>query len=182
MFGRFGRVARLRRVRGVIAAGAVAVAVVLAVGGTAVAIGELDQSNPGRAVSLFIGLRSAIQYAQTFTAGKTGGLDAVAFPGETDLPSDPRTSVVEIQGVTDGKPNGTVLASRPCRRRSSRPWRRITVTFDAPPRVMAGQQYAIVPRPARSCVGRLSSDHVETVPAGRSVGRPQGDLDLPRQR
>jgi hypothetical protein len=137
----FGRLMRVRRSLAVVA-GAIAVTAALTVGGAAFAIGELDQSNTAAAAGAG-SFNQEYQRAQTFTAGKSGLLDAVAFP--TDVAGEPGDLVVQIQGLTDGKPNGTVLASQTVPKASvPTDESELTVTFDIPASVEAGQGYAIV--------------------------------------
>ncbi|WP_244881584.1 beta strand repeat-containing protein [Dehalogenimonas alkenigignens] len=80
--------------------------------------------------------------AQTFTAGRTGGLYMVScFLSNGSA----FTLNVEIQGVTGSKPNGTVLTSSTANVSASPTTQRwVEVVFATPYPVTAGQQYAIV--------------------------------------
>jgi hypothetical protein len=110
------------------------------------AAGTLDQQQPtitGSANQI----QAAQSVAQTFTAGRTGGLDRVDLGlGKNCVPGDLTAPlVVEIRNVSGGVPGITVLAT------GSVPPTGVTTTsafipisFGKPAPVAAGTQYAIV--------------------------------------
>jgi hypothetical protein len=102
--------------------------------------GTLDQQQT--ASNADIGLYNNQSFAQTFTAGISGGLDQV------DLSlyklGTPPALTVEIRNAAAGKPGTTVLASAsfPASAIGTSPG--LPVRFAAPPPVAAGTQYAVV--------------------------------------
>jgi hypothetical protein len=107
--------------------------------------GTLDQHQDSGAAP-FGEVSTSDDYAQTFTAGITGGVDRVDFfTGGTfgGTPTAPLT--VQIQDVSAGAPNGAVLASQNFAFSGTVPAAAfVPINFTTPAPVVAGTQYAIV--------------------------------------
>jgi hypothetical protein len=127
--------------RWVLATLAAACSACLSVPGVAVA-GTLDQQQTDNGVPQFI--YSTQSWAQTFTAGLTGGLDQVDL--SLHRAGDPTASLsVEIRDVSGGPPGGTVLASGSVSAGSvptSQAF--VPINFTSPASVVAGNRYSIV--------------------------------------
>lgn len=140
-----------RSLGAVLAMAALAVSIVL-VPTAARADGVLDQSQP-----MFMpeggggggaGTCDGERLAQTFVSGSTGGLDRVDVHLWRDTSNTGADLHVQIQAAPSGAPSGTVLAT------GSVPFANIgtnstaptfvSVAFDPPAKVVAGQRYAIV--------------------------------------
>jgi hypothetical protein len=139
----------------------------------------LDQQQPTIDTTgmLAIGGNSAQKLAQVVTAGISGFLTEVRLPVSCDSASN---LIVEIQGVTAGTPNGSVLTSQTIPGSSLPP---TTPGFQGlalstPAFFSSGSQFAIVLRSAGACGvyrgpvgnsyagGNLYFDAVENLPLG----------------
>ena len=87
------------------------------------------------------------QYGQTFTAGMSGDLSKVSL--YIDNTADISVTM-QIQGVTGGMPNGTVLASTTANFTSYAAGHWVDFTFSSPASVTSGTQYALVFDPFNS--------------------------------
>ncbi len=131
------------------AAAAVA-AMSLSVGGSAAATPVIDQEQPVIDIAspfvIAIGGGSEQKLAQVVTPGLTGLLTEVRFSAAcvTDLK-------VEVQGVTGGVPNGTVLGSQTVPFAGPFPTTFRSIPFSTPVSVTAGVPYALVLTTPVSC-------------------------------
>jgi hypothetical protein len=107
-----------------------------------------DQQQPtidASANLIGLGGSSEQMLAQVVTPGMSGPLTEVRFPIACDL----GTLIVEIQGVTSGKPNGTVLASQTVATTGLPPFGSDppsfrSIVFATPTTVSAGNPFTIV--------------------------------------
>ena len=103
--------------------------------------GTLDQQQPGNN-GTYNGIDSSVSFAQSFTAGVSGGLDQVdLYLSAPPTPASPLN--VEIRDFYVGAPGGIVLASHSLPA-SSFSAGFVSVKFATPAPVVAGTQYAIV--------------------------------------
>lgn len=136
--------------RGLVLVGCVLAARFLTSASLAVAAPIIDQQQPviDLAVGpLFVGGTSQQKLAQTVTAGLSGVLTEVRFPVACDFGN----LSVQIQGVTGGVPNGTVLAEQIFPAASLPPFFPVpgvvtlrSLPFSSPASVSIGQQFAVV--------------------------------------
>jgi hypothetical protein len=129
----------IRRIGLVSAAGAA-----LFLGATASAsAGTLDQQQTSSNTNA--GIFATVSGAQTFTAGKTGGLDQADLL-LSKLATIPEPLTVEIRNATAGGPGTSVLASGsiPNSAIGPNPPAFVSVTFATPAAVTAGTQYTLV--------------------------------------
>jgi hypothetical protein len=120
------------------------VAGVLLLGATASAsAGTLDQQQTSSNTNA--GIWSSVSGAQTFTAGKTGGLDQADLL-LSKLITIPEPLTVEIRNASAGGPGTSVLASGsiPNSAIGPNPPAFVSVTFATPAAVTAGTQYTLV--------------------------------------
>jgi hypothetical protein len=119
----------------------------LVLSASASAAGTLDQQQTeGGGSALVFGPDSghgAFSQAQTFTDGRSGGLDQVDLRLERELASGPLT--VEIRNVAGGAPGPAVLASASVPAANVPTSEQfVAVPFASPAPVVAGTRYAIV--------------------------------------
>jgi hypothetical protein len=117
--------------------------------GAARAEGMLDQSQPAfMAGGGGAGTCETERLAQTFVSGLTGGLDRVDLHVWRDNSNTSADLHVQIQAASSGAPSGTALAvgSVPFEDIGTSPADPdfVSVAFDPPAKVVAGQRYAIV--------------------------------------
>jgi hypothetical protein len=103
----------------------------------------VDQKQEASDCNTFIKSDSVTSMAQIITVGRTGRLAGISVPVRCDDAN--QTVTLEIQSVTNGQPNGRVLASQAMSALLPDPdrWMRLFV-FSNPPRINAGTQIAAV--------------------------------------
>jgi hypothetical protein len=118
--------------------------------------GVLDQSQPGLRTdaAYFVFDRSA-PVAQTFTNGRTGGLDQVDLAVSRTLPGVTVSLGVEIRPLSNGVPSGMALASATLPAAGVPvglvPTGFLSVPLTPPAPVVAGVKYAIVLSASQPC-------------------------------
>jgi hypothetical protein len=156
-------------------------AMILAVGGAALAASQLDQQQTQ--ASSGIGFDANFPMAQTFTAGSSGSLDKVSVHAWLAGSSAAGDMVVSIQTVDgSGFPSGTVLGSGSAPLGdfdTSAPGDWVDVNLTQPARVSAGTQYALVastasatPEGSSFYVWSMATD--DPYPGGDAHGRAPG--------
>jgi hypothetical protein len=140
---------------------------------SAASAGTLDQSQTSTSGGAGI-FGGSDQYAQTFTAGLSGGLDQVDVPLSKDCQRNGVT--VEIRTVSaDGKPTNATLASAVIPDASvTSAMQFLSVPFASPAPVTTGTQYAIVLSSPTStmCPPPMFLDPSHTYEWGFAAGNP----------
>jgi len=106
----------------------------------------LDQNNSQNGAG--VGIPNKGRYvAQIFTCEMSGYLDAVELRVRAAEIKDVRDIVVDIRTVQNGKPSGDILASTTIPGFTDTAFEWKNATFDNPPELHTGEQYAIVIHP-----------------------------------